>query len=119
MHDWPALDIACHKVTSAAFFRSASLSIRTGSLPPHSKTTGVIFSAQLAATFFAVLVDPVKEILPTALFVSASPVRASPVTTVKISANGAIRRQLCSSQTPIAGVNSLGLNTTVFPADNA
>ena len=111
--------MACHKVTSAAFLISASRSIRTGSLPPHSKTTGVIFSAQAAATFLAVRVDPVKEIFPTLLFVSATPVSASPVTTENIPENGAIRCQHCSSQTPIAGVNSLGLKTTVLPAASA
>ena len=119
MHDCPALAMACHKVTSAAFLISASRSIRTGSFPPHSRTTGVIRSAQVAATFFAVRVEPVKEIFPTLLSVSAIPVSGVPVMTVKMSENGATRLKVSPSQAPIAGVYSLGLNTTVFPAASA
>ena len=57
--------------------------------------------------------------MPTFDFVSAAPVSAPPVITVKISANGAIRFQLSPSHAPTAGVNSLGLKTTVFPAAKA
>ena len=119
IHDCPALDIACQRVTSAARLISASRSISTGSFPPHSSTTGVIRSAQVAATFLAVRVEPVKEIFPTALSVRAIPVSGVPVTTVKISAKGAMRFHVSPSQAPIAGVNSLGLKTTVFPAASA
>ena len=57
--------MADQSVYSAASLISASLATITGSFPPHSKTTGIIDSAQLAATFFAVLVDPVNETLLT------------------------------------------------------
>ena len=119
MHDCPAFDIACQRVISAALLISASLSTRTASFPPHSKTTGVIRAAQVAATFFAVRVEPVKEIFPTLLSVKAIPVSGVHVTTVKISLNGAIRFHDSPSHAPIAGVYSLGLKTTVFPAASA
>ena len=76
-------------------------------------------SAQAAATFFAVLVEPVNEILSTADSVSAFPVSGKPVRQVKISAKGAIFAKLVASQCPTPGVNSLGLKTTVFPAASA
>ncbi|CAB4734158.1 unannotated protein [freshwater metagenome] len=76
-------------------------------------------SAQDAATFFAVLVEPVNETLSTADSVSAFPVSGSPVTQVKMSANGAMSAKLVASQCPTPGVYSLGLNTTVFPAASA
>ena len=41
----------------AAFLMFASLSMMTGSLPPHSRTVGIMRSADAAATFFAVRVD--------------------------------------------------------------
>ena len=76
-------------------------------------------SAQAAATFFAVLVEPVNEILSTGDSVSALPVSGKPVRQVKISAKGAIFAKLVASQCPTPGVNSLGLKTTVFPAASA
>ena len=115
----PALDIADQSAYSAARSISASAATKTGSLPPHSRTTGTIRSAQAAATFFAVLVEPVNETLSTADSVSAFPVSGKPVTQVKMSANGAMFAKLSASQRPTPGVNSLGLKTTVFPAASA
>ena len=77
----PALDMADQSAYSAAVSISASAATITGSFPPHSSTTGIIRSAQDAATFFAVLVDPVNETLFTGLCVSAIPVSGRPVTT--------------------------------------
>ena len=106
-------------VASTARSILASAATMTGSLPPHSKTTGVIFVAQAAATNFAVRVEPVNDNLSMALVHNALPVSASPVIVVKISANGAIALKLSCNQTPTPGVYSLGLNTTVLPAANA
>ena len=64
-------------------------------------------------------VDPVKEILSTALSVRAIPVSGSPVTVVKISANGATSVKLDARYAPTPGVYSLGLKTTVLPAASA
>ena len=55
--------MADQSVYSAASFISASAATITGSLPPHSSTTGIIDCAQLSATFLAVLVEPVNESL--------------------------------------------------------
>ena len=96
----------------------ASLSTITGSFPPHSSTVGIIRSAADAATFFAVRVEPVKAILSTSELVSAAPVAASPVTTWKISANGATSAKVSPSHCPTPGVYSLGLKTMVLPAAN-
>ena len=73
-------------------------------------------SAAAAATFFAVRVEPVNAILSTADWVSAWPVAARPVTTWKISGNGATSAKVAPSHSPTPGVYSLGLKTTVFPA---
>ena len=91
----------------------------TGSFPPHSKTTGVIVVAHWAATIFAVLVDPVNEILSTPLVHNAPPVSPSPVIVVRTSAKGATSLKVSSNHIPTPGVYSLGLKTTVFPAANA
>ena len=91
----------------------------TGSLPPHSRTTGIICSAHEAATFLAVLVEPVKEILLTLDCVSALPVSGNPVTVVKIFSKGAICANESASHMPTPGVNSDGLKTTELPAANA
>ncbi|CAB4829461.1 unannotated protein [freshwater metagenome] len=66
---------------SAALEIFASAAIITGSFPPHSRTTGVIVLAHVAATTFAVFVDPVNASLLTPLSHSARPVSAMPVTT--------------------------------------
>ena len=95
------------------------MSTITGSFPPHSRTTGIIRSAQDAATFLAVLVDPVNEILFTADSVNAFPVSGNPVTVVKIFSKGAIWANESASHFPTPGVYSDGLNTTVFPAASA
>ena len=63
--------------------------------------------------------EPVNESLSMALLHSAAPVCPNPVIVVKMPANGATVLKLCSSHKPTPGVNSLGLNTTVFPAANA
>ena len=91
----------------------------TGSLPPHSRTTGIIRAAQICPTIFAVLVDPVNEILSIALSVSALPVSGNPVIVVKIESNGATCLNVSLNQEPTPGVYSLGLKTTALPAANA
>ena len=106
-------------VASTARSRFASAATITGSFPPHSKTTGVMFVAHAAATNLAVLVEPVNDNLSIALVQRAFPVSAKPVIVVKMSANGATTLKLSSSHTPTPGVYSLGLKTTVFPAASA
>ena len=91
----------------------------TGSLPPHSRTTGVICAAHVAATIFAVRVEPVKANLSTPLSQRYLPVSPSPVTHVKMSANIDESINDCARNSPTPGVYSLGLNTTVFPAASA
>ena len=90
MQDWPALAIADQIVASTARSILASEATITGSLPPHSRTTGVICVAQAAATNFAVLVDPVNDSLSIAEVHKALPVSANPVIVVNTPANGAI-----------------------------
>ena len=74
MQDCPELAMADQIVASTARSRFASDATITGSFPPHSKTTGIIFAAQAAATNFAVLVEPVNESLSIALLHNAAPV---------------------------------------------
>ncbi|CAB4335247.1 unannotated protein [freshwater metagenome] len=111
--------IADQSAYSAANLISASFATITGSFPPHSKTTGIIDSAQLAATFFAVLVEPVNEILFTLDCVKAFPVSGNPVTVVKMFSKGATWANESASHLPTPGVNSDGLKTTAFPAASA
>ena len=106
-------------VASAARLISASSATITGSLPPHSRTTGVIFAAHAAATNFAVLVEPVKANLSTPLSQRSLPVAPNPVIQVKISANGATCANVLAKIAPTPGVYSLGLKTTVLPAASA
>ncbi|CAB4589023.1 unannotated protein [freshwater metagenome] len=119
MHDCPAFAMADHIVASTARLTSASAATITGSLPPHSRTTGTITEAHCAATSFAVRVEPVNESLSIPLTQSAPPVSPKPVIVVKISAKGATSLKLSSNHIPTPGVYSLGLKTTVFPAASA
>ena len=104
---------------SAARSRSASRSISIASLPPHSKIVGTIRCAQLAATFFAVRVEPVNEILSIGLSVRAWPVSGRPVIVVKRNSHGANFSKVSAIHMPTPGVYSLGLKTTAFPAASA
>ncbi len=70
-------------------------------------------------TFLPVGVDPVKEILSTPLSHSAAPVAPIPVTSCATGCSGTTSRMASTSHSPIAGVNSEGLNTTVLPAARA
>ncbi len=115
----PALDIAPQAAASAAASRSASAPTSIASLPPHSATSGVRFSAQAAMTFFAVAAEPVNAILLTALWASAWPVSPKPVTSCSTGCSGTTSPNELTSQPPTAGVNSLGLNTTALPAASA
>ena len=80
-------------------------------------------SAAAAITFRAVAAEPVNAILATPLRASASPVEPGPViswstgaTSPKMSSASPNDR---TSQAPVAGVSSDGLNTTAFPAASA
>ena len=97
----------------------ASSATITGSLPPHSRTTGIMLAAHVAATSLAVLVEPVKANLLISLSHKYLPVSPKPVITWKISSLGATWANESASHTPTAGVNSLGLKTTVLPAASA
>ena len=113
------MDIDDQTVASAARLMSASAATITGSFPPHSSTTGVIDAAQVAATTFAVRVEPVNASLFTPLSQRNFPVSPSPVMQVNIRDEGATSAKVSASSFPMPGVNSLGLNTTVFPAASA
>src|SRR5712691_3595610 len=115
----PALDSAPQTAASAAASRSASPETSRASLPPHSATIGVRFSAHAAITFFAVLVDPVNAILSTPLLARWLPVSPNPVTNCKTGYSGTTSLKELTSQPPTPGVNSLGLKTTELPAARA
>ena len=119
MQDCPAFAIADQTVYSTASFKLASLSTMTGSFPPHSKSTGVMFLAQVSATNFAVLVEPVNANLFTEDSQRNFPVSPKPVMHFRIPGNGAISSKDSANALPTPGVNSLGLKTTVFPAESA
>ena len=76
-------------------------------------------SAQVAATRFAVAVDPVNASLSTPLSQRNFPVSPKPVTQVKTPINPVASRNESAKNLPTAGVYSLGLKTTVFPAASA
>src|ERR1700735_3469736 len=118
-HVCPALDSAPQAAASAAASRSASAPTRNASLPPHSATIGVRFSAQAAMTFFAVAAEPVKAILLTPLRARKPPVAPAPVISCRTGASGPTAANELTSQSPTAGVSSLGLNTTALPAASA
>ncbi len=115
----PALEKADQTAASAARLISASRATITGSFPPHSAMTGVKVSAQSAATFFAVVVEPVKANFFTPLRQSAAPVSPKPVTTWKYSELPATCSKRSARAIPTPGVYSLGLKTTVLPAASA
>src|SRR5690349_22138289 len=116
MQDWPAFAIPPHAAAAAAAARSASSSTISASLPPHSATTGVSVSAQVAMTRLAVAVDPVNATLSTPARHRAAPVDPSPVTSCSTGCSGTTWPNASTNQAPTPGVNSLGLNTTVLPA---
>ncbi len=89
------------------------------SFPPHSATSGVRFSAQAAMTFLAVTAEPVNAILWTLLRARMPPVSPAPVMSCSTGCSGTTSANELTSQPPTAGVNSLGLNTTAFPAASA
>ncbi len=111
--------MAPQTAASAAADTSASSATISASLPPHSITTGVRVGAQLAMTLRPVAADPVKAILSTPAWHSASPVAPSPVTSCSTGCSGTARANASTYQRAMAGVYSLGLNTTAFPAANA
>ena len=70
--------------------------------------------------FLPTPVEPVNAILSTPARHSAAPVAPRPVTTCSTSGrSGTAICEACSSHRPIAGVYSLGLNTTALPAASA
>src|SRR3954471_6999119 len=119
MQVWPALVIAPQTAASAAASMSASASTISASLPPASMITGVSVSAQAAITFLPVAVDPVNATLPTPDRHSAAPTSPSPCTACNTGCSGTASVKVSTSHCPTAGVYSLGLNTTAFPAARA
>src|SRR3954465_4493949 len=119
MHVWPALEQPPQSAARAAVVRSASESTIIASLPPSSSNTGVSVSAQAAMILRPVGADPVNASLSTPDRQRAAPVSPNPVTTWNTGCSGTTSRNASASQTPIAGVNSLGLNTTALPAASA
>src|SRR3954447_7364293 len=110
MHVCPAFEQPPHSAARAAVVTSASSSTSSGSLPPSSSSTGVNVSAQAAMILRPVGADPVNAILSTPARHSAAPVSPYPVTTWNTGCSGTTTRNASESQTPTAGVNSLGLN---------
>ena len=78
-----------------------------------------MWAAHVAATIFAVRVDPVKANLSTPLSQRNFPVSPSPVTQINTSDSRQESRNDCAKYSPTPGVYSLGLKTTVFPAASA
>src|SRR3954447_23721537 len=115
----PALLQEPHTAAEAAAFTSASASTSIASLPPSSSSTGVSVSAQAAMILRPVGAEPVNAILSTPARQSAAPVSPKPVTTWNTGCSGTTSRNASASQTPTAGVNSLGLKTTALPAASA
>ena len=80
-------------------------------------------SAAAAITLRAVAAEPVKAILATPLRASASPVEPGPVTSWNTGCDSPKMPSASpndrTSQSPVAGVSSDGLNTTAFPAASA
>src|SRR4051794_39649716 len=115
----PALLKAPHTAADAAAFTSASPSTSIASLPPSSSRTGVSVSAHAAMILRPVGAEPVNASLSTPARHSAAPVSPNPVTTWKTGCSGTTSLNASASQTPTAGVYSLGLNTTALPAASA
>ena len=89
-------------------------------MPPHSTSTGVSVSAQVAITRLAVAVEPVKATMPMPCArQSAAPVSPNPVTTCSTGCPSTISASASASAIPTPGVSSLGLNTTALPAASA
>ncbi len=80
-------------------------------------------SAAAAITLRAVAADPVKATLATPLRASASPVDPGPVISWNTGCSSpkmpSASVNARTSQSPVAGVSSDGLNTTAFPAASA
>src|SRR5882757_51002 len=115
----PELKQPPNKAASAAASRSASSATTIASLPPHSITTGVRVSAHAAITRLPVAVEPVNASLSTPDRASAAPVSPYPVITGSTGCSGTTLANASASHRPTAGVYSLGLNTTAFPAASA
>src|SRR5581483_1598854 len=115
----PAFEHAPHSAAPAAALTSASASTSSASLPPSSSSTGVRVSAHAAMILRPVGAEPVNASLSTPARQSAAPVSPNPVTTWNTGCSGTTVANASASQTPIAGVNSLGLNTTALPAASA
>ena len=105
----PALEQPPKSAASAAASRSASAATIIASLPPHSASIGVRVSAQVAITFLAVAVEPMKAILSTPERHSAAPVSPSPCTTCSTGCSGTTSANRSASHWLTPGVYSLGL----------
>src|SRR5881275_468001 len=119
MQVWPALEQPPHTAAAAAACTSASSSTISASLPPSSSSTGVSVSAQAVMILRPVGAEPVNASLSTPARHSAAPVSPNPVTTWKTGCSGTASRNASARKTPMAGVYSLGLNTTALPAASA
>ena len=78
-----------------------------------------MWAAHVAATIFAVRVEPVKANLSMPLSQRNFPVSPRPVMQVNTSAKSDESINDCARYSPTAGVYSLGLKTTVLPAASA
>ncbi len=121
MQTWPAFRNAAQAPPRAATSISAATSAQTmnGSLPPISRFTRAIRSAQAAAIFLPVATEPVKATQSTPLVGDdrgADVARAGEQVDDARAAGG--RRQRRSARVE-SGVSSEGLQTDALPAASA
>ncbi len=119
MHVCPALVSPPQTAADTAASRSASESTIIASLPPHSSSTGVSCSAHCAMIRFPVRVDPVNAILSTPAVQRNAPTSPLPWTICATGCSGTTSANVSTRNCPTAGVYSLGLKTTAFPAARA
>ena len=110
---------ACTAVAAAAS-RSASPNTTLADLPPSSSTIGVRLRAAASMILRAVVVPPVKLILPTRESPTrAAPASAPPVTTLTTPGGTPASRHSSANRNGPRGASSAGLSTTQLPAARA
>jgi hypothetical protein len=118
---WPANAPTERAVVNAqAVWTSASSSTMFADLPPSSRTTGFAVSAHAVRIFVAVASPPVKLTFRTSGWVtSRCPASAVPGSRFTTPGGKPAASTRSMNSSPLNGVSSLGLITTVFPAASA
>jgi hypothetical protein len=106
---------------AAARARSASAKTTLALLPPSSRVSRFTWSAQPAMICLPTSVEPVKQILRTAGWVTNRCPTTLPLPgrTVKTLSGMPASRASSASRSAVSGVSSAGLRTTVLPAASA